>query len=84
LNIYLQSSTEEDDSGSNVSSQVDLISCNSDSDHDLESSSDSDIDGDFIEVESSPNELLELYAEMESTRFFDTKGFQNKSREFVT
>jgi hypothetical protein len=82
LNIALQSDTE-DTSGSEPDRVHMEFSDSNHSDIDYDSSDDSDVIGDMFEVEESPDDLLELYAVMDSTRYLVERGVTLKSQEFV-
>lgn len=85
LNILLESSSSDDsDSDSDRDSCDNSGHSDSYSDADLDSSSDDSEDSShMMEDEGNPGPLLELYAMMESTRYFVTKTCTSKSKDFI-
>lgn len=84
LNILMHSSTDEVDDSESEHSSSDFKLSDSDSDADLFSSTDSEAGGDFMEPEGHPDDLLELDAVMDSSRYHVERPIVSKSRDFIT
>ncbi|CAM6082673.1 unnamed protein product [Calypogeia fissa] len=64
--------------------ELKLTVSESDSDEDVYSSDDSEANGNNLELDASPDELLELYVGMETTRFHMDRTLTAKSKEFAS